>query len=77
MARGRAPAPAKHGWEDGYGFSTRTVAQPTLDVYARLLDGEDAPALDLGVVLPERIRLGALCGVEPKQGGVDSVRPIG
>ena len=29
----------------------------TLDVYAHLLDGEDAPALDLGAVLPEPIRL--------------------
>jgi integrase len=29
----------------------------TLDVYAHLLDGEDAPALDLSVVLSEPIRL--------------------
>lgn len=29
----------------------------TLDVYAHLLDGEDAPPLDLSVVLSESIRL--------------------
>jgi hypothetical protein len=33
------------------------VKQFTLDVYAHLLDGEDAPALDLSVVLSEPIRL--------------------